>query len=187
MSDENEKHVDRLGMWVFLCTEALLFGVIFSAILVYRFLHPGPCDEAARHLSLPIGTINTALLLTSSWLVAIAVQRQARRWLYVSAFLGVLFLALKFFEYWLHYQEGLVPGLRWTITARPEFELFLILYFISTLLHALHLLIGVGLLLFTAMTKTTKSFLSNIGLYWHFVDLIWIFLFPLLYLWGRSA
>ena len=197
------KSTSTLGMWIFLASELLLFSTVLFSIFLYRHLHETPFAEGSRHLSVIWGTINTAVLLTSSWTMAKAVHLSQKpksdrsvHWnLIFTLLLGIAFLIIKASEYRSDYLEGLVPGIHWTASnPNRAFELFFFLYFFSTSLHALHLLIGVGLCSWLAF-KTRHServlalnpWIENIGLYWHFVDLVWIFLFPLLYLIGRNA
>jgi cytochrome c oxidase subunit 3 len=191
-SVEMERASSLLGMWIFLVTECLLFSVLLFTLGLYRYLYPIDFAVGTGHLSLGIGSVNTAILLTSSLTMAITVYASrvddltfAKRFSIMTALLGACFLGLKFKEYYDHYQEGLVPALRWQIddSTLPHLKLFFVLYFFTTLLHALHLFIGMILTL--GMPKANHSFVENVGLYWHFVDLVWIFLFPLLYLMGR--
>jgi cytochrome c oxidase subunit 3 len=198
---EQQREADSLGMWVFLATEVMLFGGLFLAMLVYRVLHPAGVKEAAGHLQMVLAGINTAVLLTSSLTMAIAATAAARglrkvalRGLTATAALGLVFLAIKGVEYGLDYREGLVPGLRVPSPLHePSAALFLNLYFASTALHALHLLIGIGLvsglifrlLLHRLPLPQHNTTVEVIGLYWHLVDIIWVFLYPVLYLIGR--
>jgi cytochrome c oxidase subunit 3 len=186
--------ISLLGMWIFLATECLLFSVLLFTLGLYRHLYPVDFAIGTKHLSLGIGTLNTAILLTSSFTMVIAVYlsseskvRLAKKFMFLTAFLGSAFVALKFKEYYDHYQEGLVPHFHWTAddVATPHLQLFFVLYFFTTALHALHLLIGITLV--STVPVKNKEFTENVGLYWHFVDLVWIFLFPLLYLLGRHT
>lgn len=184
-----------VGMYVFLATEVMLFGALLLAILVVRALHPHDFVEASKKTQLAIGAINTALLLTSSFMVAaaVAVGRAGRTrvsaWLLLgAAALGTGFLGLKGLEYALEARMGLLPVLRETARfADPVEHLFMDLYLVSTALHAFHLAIGIALLLAIAFRlwrapNCPAILLHNGGLYWHFVDCVWVFLFPLLYL-----
>jgi cytochrome c oxidase subunit 3 len=192
------RRADQLGMFVFLASEAMLFGGLVAALLVYRILHPGAAAEAAQHLKLWLGAANTALLLTSSFLVAVGAgaARDGRGRLTAAALagaalLGLAFLAVKGLEYRLEYLEGLMPGIGppSPLGARPA-GLFISLYFVSTALHALHVAIGVALLAWAAAAVARRTLalpersttIELAGLYWHLVDVIWVFLFPLLYL-----
>jgi cytochrome c oxidase subunit 3 len=201
-----EPYVDRvqrrrantLGMFVFLASEVMLFGGLFAAISVDRIGHPRAAAEAAAHLKLWLGTANTAILLTSSLLVALAAlaARHGRRrptaaCLLGAAVLGVAFLAVKGVEYRLEYLDGLMPGFgpQSPLQDRPA-TLFIALYFVGTGLHALHVAVGVGLLAGIGAAAAVKRLwlpqrattIELVGLYWHLVDVIWVFLFPLLYL-----
>jgi cytochrome c oxidase subunit 3 len=188
------------GMWVFLITEVMLFGGMFTAYTAYRFLYSEGFAEGSRHMSIVLGTINTVVLIVSSLTMALAVhaaQTGSRGKLVgclgATMVLGLAFIGIKGLEYWQHYQEGLVPGLRFTFEgplARPV-ELFFLFYFIMTGIHAVHLTIGVcvvATLLVLArrghFTPAAHDPIEVVGLYWHFVDMVWIFLLPLLYLFG---
>jgi cytochrome c oxidase subunit 3 len=189
---------DRLGMFIFLASEVMLFGGLFAALSAYRAEHPQAAAEAAQHLNIWLGGANTAVLLTSSLFAALAglaaKRGQGRRsavCLWLTAALGVVFLVIKGSEYRLEYLDGVMPGVGppSPLGDSPA-TLFISLYFVSTALHALHLTIGVamtavagvgavsGRLPMPARARTVEL----IGLYWHLVDVIWIFLFPLLYL-----
>jgi cytochrome c oxidase subunit III len=193
----------ELGMWTFLATEVLLFGGLILAYCVYRHDYPDDFADAGRHTKIVIGAFNTGILLTSSFLVAWAVaavkltlRRVAAALLVAAAVLGVLFLGLKAFEYHEEYQEHLVPALNFAFDeahARGA-VLFFIFYFMATGLHALHVAIGVIALLAIAWrtrqgaySATYHAPITVMGLYWHFIDIVWIFLFALIYLPGRSG
>jgi cytochrome c oxidase subunit III len=190
----------RLGMWVFLASEVMFFGGVFAAYAYGRTHWPDGFAEAGRHTHVAIGTINTALLLTSSAIVALAAacakHRPARRWtarlLWITAALGAAFLALKGVEYAQEWREHFVPGPGFALTV-PGAQLFYMLYFFATGLHALHLFIGIALVTGMAWGSAHhKHWADDDGveagaLYWHFVDIVWIFLYPLIYLVGRHA
>ena len=196
-------HVETidLGMWVFLASEVLFFGVLFVGYTMTRLRFPDAFAAAGRHTSLPLGTINTAVLLTSSLAMALAVQRLchgrcrvARRLLGATAALGMLFLGIKAAEYGLDYTEHLVPALdfRFDAAHAAGARLFFWLYFVITGVHAVHLTIGVALTL-AAMrwlhgSQRAERFdrVRVVGLYLHFVDIVWIFVFPCLYLVSRT-
>jgi cytochrome c oxidase subunit 3 len=184
----------RLGMLVFLASEIMLFGGVFTAATVMRLHHPQAYIDAAHHLKLWIGTANTAVLLTSSLFAALAVaaaRHGATKWcgraLGAAALLGGAFMVLKGIEYTQEFHEGLMPG---TVTAdfsSPFERLFMNLYYIGTGLHAVHVFTGICLLIFTAFRRAARrdrsaTFVGNIALYWHLVDIVWIFLYPTLYL-----
>lgn len=191
----------QLGIWVFLATETLFFGALLLAYTVLRHAYPQAFADAGRETKLVIGTINTAVLLTSSGTIAWAVhaaeaghRRLLTRLLAVTAALGLVFLALKGIEYSQEYEEHLVPGLNFDISHGAEFELFYVLYFTLTGLHALHLTIGVGLVSLMVVRASRGAFspayytpVEVTALYWHFVDFVWIFLYPLIYLDGRGG
>ena len=190
-------------MWAFLATEVLFFGGLILDYAVYRFAYPADFSEAARHTRIIIGAGNTALLLTSSFLVAWAVMaaragesRVAAILLRAAALLGMFFLMLKLVEYTLEYDEHLVPGFGFRFAGEHArgAELFFIFYFIATGLHAIHVLIGIAALLVIARQASRGAYsdryhgpITLAGLYWHFVDMVWIFLFALIYLPGRSG
>lgn len=200
---EQEQDAAELGMWVFLGSEALLFGALLLGYWVYRFGHPNGFAEAARHTSIVIGTINTTVLLTSSFLVAWAVAlvranaaRFAAVLIWLAAALGLAFLVLKGMEYRDEYREHLIPGLdfRFEGAGHDVVRLFFSYYFVATGLHAIHITIGIVVLAVVAARSHREDYSAAYhapptlaGLYWHFVDLIWIFLFALIYLPGRAT
>ncbi len=192
-ADIAERETAELGMWVFLATEVMLFGGLFTAYTVYRAIYPVGFAEGSRLLDLTLGTVNTVVLIVSSGTMALAVsaarlgqRRLVRVLLVATGLLGLVFLAIKALEYQHHLAEGLVPGLAWHYSAARanEVQLFMLAYFAMTGLHAIHLTIAVGLVLFATWFRTRLEILA---LYWHFVDVIWIFLLPLLYLFGLQA
>jgi cytochrome c oxidase subunit 3 len=199
---DQQRDAASLGMWIFLSTETLLFGGMFFGYAVYRLWYPEAFLEAGRHTILVLGAINTAVLLVSSFLVALAVHRIERGgWfsvtalLWSAAVLGGVFLAIKGFEYAREIDEGLFPGPGFHIEgAHPRGqEMFFVLYFTMTALHAAHVLVGMlvlgvcGWRVFMAREPARLATTVDLaGLYWHFVDVIWIFLFPLFYLVGRA-
>jgi len=186
---------DRIGMFVFLGTEVMLFGGILAVALVDRIEHPDAVIVASRRLDLWLGAINTVVLLTSSLAMAIATvaARRERRSavlaaLLATAALGLAFLGLKAFEYAQDYAEGLMPALAPPAAPTdPAQVLFLNLYLTATALHAIHLAIGIGLVLWLAARiarrRPAQEMTAELtGLYWHFVDIVWVFLYPVLYL-----
>lgn len=197
--DAAQQHeADMLGMYVFLATEIMLFGGLFATIYVTRALNPQEVVEASKRMHVGIGAVNTAVLLTSSLLVALAVVAaragRARRVVLLlggAVLLGLLFLGLKIYEYSLEYADGLLPVLsdpgRYS---GPVEHHFLNLYLAATGLHAVHLTIGLLLLSGLAwrigragLTLPHRAVtVEACGLYWHFVDVVWVFLFPALYL-----
>jgi cytochrome c oxidase subunit 3 len=197
---EQQHQAATFGMWVFLITEVMLFGGMFTAYTAYRFFYAEGFAEGSSHMSIVLGSVNTVVLIVSSLTMALAVhaaQTGTRGklvgFLGATLVLGLVFIGIKAVEYWQHYQEGLVPGLRFTFEgalAKPV-ELFFLFYFIMTGIHAVHLTIGVGVvstLLVMArrghFTPDAHDPIEVVGLYWHFVDMVWIFLLPLLYLFG---
>lgn len=188
----------KVGMWLFLCTEILLFGGLFLLYSVYRFRNPQDFREASRELGRFFGTLNTAVLITSSLSVALAGHalslrrpRRAMLLLGASLALGAGFLVVKGFEWGAKFAHGLYPGSPVLLAKAKGEILYFGLYFMMTGLHALHVLIGMGLLA-TVLVLVGRGrvspeqpvLLENSGLYWHLVDMIWIFLFPLFYLIG---
>jgi len=203
---EQQQLAATLGMWAFLATEVLFFGGMFAGYLVYRLWYPEVWAEASRHLDLVLGTINTAVLLSSSFTMALAVRAAQtddttllRRLLMATLLLGTVFLGIKGWEYMHKVQESLLPGpgFHWEATdagAEGPARLFFSFYFAMTGVHALHMVIGLGLLAVLFVQAGRGRFSSNYftpventGLYWHFVDIVWVFLFPLLYLIDRTG
>jgi len=200
---EQQTETTTLGMWVFLVTEVLFFGGLFMVYTVYRTWYPEAFAAGSRELDVALGTINTAVLITSSLTMALAVraaqlgQRRALMlFLAATMILGGVFLGIKSLEYYHKFVEHHVPGP--TFQFEKEYfrhaQIFFSLYFLMTGLHALHMIIGFGIMLWMLIWAwngtITKDYFSPIeisGLYWHFVDIVWIFLFPLLYLIGRHA
>jgi cytochrome c oxidase subunit 3 len=196
-----ERDAVTLGMWTFLATEVLFFGALVAAYFCYRIWFGPEFIAAARMTKVVLGTINTGVLLTSSACMAMAVttfdaggKRAPVLWLFATALLGLAFIGIKSFEYMLEYQEHLVPALNFDLMAHGGVaEIFFMFYFCATGLHALHLLIGISLVVWLAIWIGTgrinraRSTTRLIGLYWHFVDIVWIFLFPLIYLAGRNG
>lgn len=198
-----QREAATLGMWVFLSTEILFFGVLFASYTILRILNPQGFAVASRHTDMLLGTIETAVLLTSSSLIALAVravrldQRRAAVWLLAgTAALGLSFLVMHGFEYYKEYTEHLIPGIDF-MQPGPEshaVELFFCLYYCITGFHSLHVAIGViviGVLatriLRGAFGPQRYTYPELTALYWHLVDIIWIFVYPLLYLVGRAG
>jgi cytochrome c oxidase subunit 3 len=197
-----QREAATLGMWVFLATEVLFFGAMFLGYTVYRVSYPEAWMEASKHTLVWIGGINTGVLLISSFIMVLGVHAMergnrymAKRCLIFTACLGVVFLCLKAFEYRTEIMEGLLPGAHFHIDGGrpPHEEMFFYLYFVLTGVHALHVLIGVVMLSIFAFRLRSRgesppnaTAVDLLGLYWHFVDIVWVFLFPLIYLVGRS-
>jgi cytochrome c oxidase subunit III len=192
-----------LGMWLFLATEVLFFGGLFMAYTAYRVSYPQAFAEAGKELNITIGTINTAVLLISSYFMALAVNaikkglsRKSAIFLACTWILGFIFLCLKAYEYYDDIEKHIVPGVS-TGYSGPNVPVGRMLYFIyyaMTGVHALHLTIGLSVVavvfLKTLRGKFSAAYHSPIevtGLYWHFVDMVWIFLYPLLYLMDRHS
>ncbi len=201
-SAEQQYQVSALGMWLFLVTEIMFFGGLFLVYSVYRSQFPEAFRLASHHLDIKLGAFNTAVLLGSSFTMVLAVwaAQNGRRIatvlnLALTLFQGLVFLGVKAFEYSHKYHEHLIPGPHFHLEHAPrEAQLFFSLYFAMTGMHALHMVIGMGLLTWLgvkawqgAFSKEYNTPVDMIGLYWHFVDLVWIFLFPLLYLIGRHV
>jgi cytochrome c oxidase subunit 3 len=200
-SGEQRRLAAQLGMWVFLATELMLFGPLFLGYLYGRSHFPDAFAAASRHTEFWLGTINTAILLSSSLAVALAVAanergapRVASRWLLLAAGCGIAFLVIKGTEYHIEWDERLFPGAGFAPALPASAELFYFLYFAMTALHALHLAIGVTATLVFALGLRLRTpallppiRLELVGLYWHFVDAVWIFLYPILYLVGRGS
>jgi len=187
------------GMWVFLSSELLFFGPLLFGYLYLRMHHPEATGMASRHTDMLLGTVNTAVLLTSSFCMALAGhaaegqdRRKTVRLLVLTAALGVVFLAIKGWEWHQEFDEHLFPGLGFHPSDGRDagtvygMELFFLLYFAATGLHALHLLIGVSACVWLMRAPRGEA-VELVGLYWHFVDVVWIFLYPLLYLTLRSG
>ena len=198
---EQQHEASWIGMWIFLATEVMFFGGMFTGYTIYRADYAQAFASASNHLDIWLGTINTAVLICSSFTMALAVRsaqigkRTALvRFLLLTIVLGAVFLGIKFTEYYFKFEEHLVPGSSFTYEgslARPA-EIFFSFYFAMTGMHALHMIIGIGLLTALVFQGVRGSFSASYytpveltGLYWHFVDIVWIFLFPLLYLVGR--
>jgi cytochrome c oxidase subunit 3 len=192
-----------LGMWAFLITEVMFFGGLFSAYAIYRMQYPHAFDEGSAMLDIKLGGFNTVVLILSSLTMAMAVHASQLGKKFGSLFfmgatwiLGAVFLGVKAVEYASKFEHKLIPGPGFAPHGVHSFglELYYSLYFALTGMHALHMVIGAVILLvlmgMTAKGKIHAGYNSPIevfGLYWHFVDIVWIFLFPLLYLLGRHA
>ena len=193
---DQQLEASTLGMWVFLVTEIMFFGGLFMAYLVYRTWYFHDFEEASRLLNVWLGATNTIVLIFSSLTMALAVrsaQIGSRFGLLLNLILtmlfGATFLVVKYFEYADKFAKGHVPGAHFIGTNGEQ--LFFSLYFCLTGLHAIHMVVGLGLMTFifimSAKGKYTPQWYTPVeisGLYWHFVDIVWIFLFPLLYLIG---
>ena len=227
---EQQYTAAKLGMWLFLATEMLFFGGLFAGYAQYRYWYPAEFADGSHHLDWKLGAINTAVLLTSSLTMALAVhaaqtneRRGTVRFLALTIVLGSVFLGVKAYEYYHKYEERLVPGPSFSLHEEHEsalplplgegrgegstresphpstlangeetdgpVEIFFSFYFAMTGLHAAHMVIGIAILGVLLAAARRGAFSSDYftpvemtGLYWHFVDIVWVFLFPLLYL-----
>jgi cytochrome c oxidase subunit 3 len=188
-------------MWLFLAQEILFFGGLFTAYMLYRWREPEAFAAGSHELDITLGLINTVILIGSSLTMALGVHaaqtdktKALVRWMLATGTLGIAFLVIKYFEYSAKWHHHLIPG--------PDFffappigqraQMFFSLYFAMTGMHALHMIVGIGLLAWLLPKAARGKFNSEyhnpiecFGLYWHFVDIVWIFLFPMLYLIGR--
>ena len=199
-----------LGMWAFLMQEIMFFGGLIAAFMIYRARYTEAFDIAANHLPVKWGLINTVVLILSSLTMAFAVKagQEGRKksiasWLALTGVLGTVFLGIKTVEYADKFSHGIIPGKYFLrdgahgayvdlLPIVDQAQLFYIFYFMMTGMHALHMVIGAGLMIWVfvevfqnKVTKEKHAIVENFGLYWHFVDIVWIYLFPLLYLLGR--
>jgi cytochrome c oxidase subunit III len=219
---EQQREAGTLGMWIFLVTEIMFFGGMFLAYTLYRTFFPAAFASASNHLDITLGAVNTGVLILSSFTMAMAVyftqigkQRPQVLCLVLTLLLGLTFLGIKAVEYHDKYEDRLIPGklipgheFKPVVAQEgdkdphklhllegatlPQVEMFYWIYFAMTGMHALHMIIGAGLLTYLIIFSLRRRFdpeyhspVEVIGLYWHFVDIVWIFLFPLLYLLGR--
>jgi cytochrome c oxidase subunit 3 len=203
VSAAQQRHAARFGMWIFLATEVLFFGGLFLAYFVYRHWYYQEFVAGSRHLDIVLGTLNTAVLLTSSFFMAGALtaaekfdRRATLTLLSLTALLGLAFLGIKGYEWHDAAREGFWPGEKWITSGQPSHgvRLFYSLYYVMTGLHGVHLIIGItAISVFIWRLARLRPFAPNqnqliiLGLYWHFIDIVWIFLYPLLYFIGRSS
>jgi cytochrome c oxidase subunit III len=207
---EQQHESSMIGMWLFLATEVMFFGGLIAAYTVYRTSYPRQFELASHHMFVWWGFLNTVVLLTSSLTMALAVRASQLRsyrelvgYLIATMVLGTCFLGIKAYEYTSDYHEHLVPGPIFgfeiphenvqtmqaeNLDPRP-FQMFFVLYFFMTGLHAIHMIVGIGLMAIMAYLSYHRWFsgggetqIEVAGLYWHFVDIVWVFLYPLLYL-----
>ncbi|NUM52836.1 MAG: cytochrome c oxidase subunit 3 [Candidatus Hydrogenedentes bacterium] len=198
-----------LGMWLFLGQEIMFFGGLFASYMVYRMKYPDAWATGSEQLDLWLGGFNTVVLLLSSvtmassvWCVQKGKNRELVWGLLATLFLGCVFLFVKYFEYKAKFEHHLVPGASFNFTGervigsptQGQLELFFCLYFIMTGMHALHMIVGAGILVWLIVLAMRGYFnpkrymkIELFGFYWHFVDIVWVFLFPLLYLLHRHA
>jgi cytochrome c oxidase subunit 3 len=193
----------QLGIWAFLVNETLFFGALIFVYFIYRISYPHEFAEAARDAVLWCGVVNLVILMTSSLTMVLGINAAARgeprmmtRWLVATVGLGVLFLAVKGYEYYQDFQDKVVPAVNFELKPGegPAGELFWVFYWVATGLHAIHLTIGLGLLLYMLLWRIRRGGITAayyaplevVGIYWSFVDTVWVFLFPCIYLVGRS-
>ena len=197
---EQQRETASIGMWVFLITEVMLFGGLFTAFTVYRLSHPMAFDAGSAHMEFLIGGINTGVLICSSFTMALAVhsaetgkEKRVMLFLLATMVIGAIFLALKFTEYYLHFQDHKVPALWFEYSGpqAPYVQMFFVFYFLMTGLHALHMTIGIGILSVLLFRTLLGSFSAQYytplelgGLYWHFIDIVWVFLYAIFYIPG---
>lgn len=200
---DQQGDVAQLGMWVFLVNETLFFGALIFAYFLYRMTYPQEFAAAAKDAVLWCGSVNLVILLTSSLTIVLAINAAAQgerqqmiRWLVVTLALGGAFLCIKGYEYYQDFQDKVVPIINFE--AKPgegsAGELFWVFYWVATGLHAIHLTIGIGLVLYMLLWRIKRreigpayyAPLEVVGIYWSFVDTIWLFLYPCIYLVGRS-
>lgn len=206
---EQQRDSATLGMWLFLTTEVMFFGGLFAAYIVMRVMYPEAFIIGSQTLSVGLGTFNTFILLVSSLTVALASRaaqignRNHLVWyLVATVVLGTIFLGVKVIEYQDKFAAGMYPQPGFTMPEAyadyaahaAQVNIFLFLYFVMTGMHALHMIIGIPLIAIIAIlayrgryTRGDYMTVENTGLYWHFVDIVWIFLFPLLYLIDRTG
>ncbi len=202
-SVEQQRDSSTLGMWVFLLTEIMFFGGMFGSYTVYRNLYPDAFASTSHFMNVTLGGINTAVLICSSLTMALAVRsaqlghkRTLILFLILTLILGCVFLGIKYAEYHEKWVDHHIPGPGFHY-AEPQYfrqaQILFFLYFAMTGMHALHMIVGAGLLITLIAMAARNKFsaawytpVDMIGLYWHFVDIVWIFLFPLLYLIGHT-
>lgn len=197
---DQQRQTAMVGMWVFLITEVLLFGALFTAFTVYRLSDPQAFDLGSKDMDALLGSINTAVLICSSFTMAVSVyfaeignQKMLVLFLVLTMLIGTVFLAVKFTEYHSHYVDHKVPAFWFEEHSAhaAKIQMFFVFYFVMTGLHAIHMTIGLGILttlLFrTAIGSITAEYHTPVeigGLYWHFIDIVWIFLYAIFYIPG---
>ncbi len=202
---EQQKESATLGMWIFLATEILFFGGMFLTYTINRHTYPAIFAECSKSLDLKLGGFNTVVLIASSltmamsvWSAQVGKKKLVTLFLVLTLLLGSVFLGVKAIEYHAKYEEHHIPGASFNfepgsdVATNAHAQLFFSLYFAMTGLHAMHMVVGAGLLIWLIKESLKGRFtpeyntpVENIGLYWHFVDIVWIYLFPLLYLIDR--
>jgi cytochrome c oxidase subunit III len=199
-SPEQQRETSTVGMWIFLITEVMLFGGLFTAFSVYRISHPAAFDQGSADMEFWLGAVNTAVLICSSFTMAMAVHsaetgknNRLAICLVLTILIGLVFLGIKFTEYYLHYHDQKLPGILFHDTGPDAayVQMFFVFYFLMTGLHAFHMIVGEGVLC-TMLFRTLLGSFSDryhtpielAGLYWHFVDTVWVFLFAIFYIPG---
>lgn len=197
---EQQRESETLGMWVFLVTEVMFFGALFVAFTVYRSSYPQAFGVGSAYMNIVLGSVNTAILISSSLTMALAVhsaemgnRRMLEFLLILTMILGCAFLVIKGVEYYQHYLDHKMPSVWFEYSGADagKVQMFFVFYYFMTGLHALHMLIGIGVLLVILGRSLAGSFTAGnhtpvaiAGLYWSFVDIIWVFLFAIFYLQG---
>jgi cytochrome c oxidase subunit III len=205
---DQQSEASTLGMWLFLATEVMFFGGLITAYAIYRARFPSEIALASKELNVALGCLNTVVLLSSSLTMALGVRAaqlrrriEVVRWLALTMVLGTAFLGIKAIEWTADYHEHLIPGLNFQVPEEDQLkvaqegldpgkmQMFFVLYFFMTGLHAIHLIIGIVLVGVMAWLSWRRWFsgggatqIEVTGLYWHFIDIVWVFLYPLLYL-----
>jgi len=198
---EQQRQASTMGIWMFLLTEVMFFGGLFLGYLVYRSMYPEAWVAGSYELDIGLGAINTVILIFSSLTMALAVhgaqlgnKRKTANYLLATWILGAAFLGIKAVEYTHKFEHHLIPGANFHVDSpiASQIQLFFSFYFTMTGMHAVHMVIGLGILTYLYFRARKGHFHQDYytpvevtGLYWHFVDIVWIFLFPLLYLIGR--
>lgn len=201
---EQQGESAQFGIWVFLTQETIFFGALIFTYFLYRIAYPHEFAAAAKDAVLWCGSLNFVILVTSSLTMVLAINAAAQdarpnrmvRWLIVTVVLGFLFLVVKGYEYYLDFQDNVVPVVRFAVKPGEGSagELFWVFYWVSTGLHAIHLTIGIGLVLYMLLWRIRRGEITPayyaplevVGIYWSFVDTVWLFLYPCIYLVGRS-
>lgn len=198
VDSEQQFDAAKLGMWIFLVTEILFFGGLFAAYIIYRAWYPELYIMASTQLDTTMGAINTAVLIFSSLTMALSIwaaqhndKKKTGLFLLITIACAFMFMVIKYFEYTHKFELGIFPGDAYTFTGidHPKAHIFFSIYYMMTGLHGIHVIIGIGLIFWLWIKNNKGAFNSAyytpieiVGLYWHLVDIIWIFLFPLLYL-----
>lgn len=197
---EQQRETETLGMWIFLATEVMFFGALFVAFTAYRMYYPQGFGIGSADMEIVLGSVNTAVLITSSFTMALAVYSAEEGkdgltsiLLVITILLGLAFLGIKFTEYYNHFTDHKMPGVSWSYSGpdAPHVEMFFVFYYVMTGLHAVHMIVGVGILAVILGRVAAGSFSAEYhtpvaiaGLYWSFVDIIWVFLYAIFYLQG---